>query len=1357
MTLFAAQDVQRLLTRRVSGLLPSRLILVNYWLYPVQVFHFVQGRLFLTGHNGSGKSTALTAAITMLLDGDSSPARLDPFGGTRRQLRYYLLGGPEAGFQVQGRRSYLALEFLTPEGEFETIGLGLTASEGSSNIGKWGFWLPGQVQMDGGLDLVEDGQPLTERALRERVTRWASPPVEQGTEERASGNQGPGEFASGQTEYAGLVRRRIYQASERDVQDTLDLLLTVRGSKLGREVRPAQIAELLRRSLPPVSAGVTGKLAEGIERLDRHAQRLALLDTQSEAARRVAAAAYQAALTAARYAYSRQQAAAVRAETAAAELEAARAEQADQSTALAAAQESDTALIRDQEVLRVELEAVATQVGGQEDALSATERRLTEARAALEQNRSRLRRERERGERTGARQAALRLAQQESAQALDETQRALAGRAWWNTGESLPVRAGLLNTAEVALKVYERDTERLTERQDAAAQAGQRADDARRQLEDRTARLDAVLTRTGAELTARARTLSWDGETLPGPALDAYGFALETGTEVGSAFIALREPGAALLVTAREAQGQARDRLQRLNSEQAELDARRGTLLTQTEVPPPLPAGRAQALEALQAAGLSARPLYRVIRPKAGSRKLGHLEGALLASGLLTALVVLPEQHAAALKVLRRAHLSDALLRPGPAVAASLSALLEPEEDAPDGVEALLAGLSTTLTGEPSAGFGVTGAAAGGWANGVLAGSAADLGVRYLGLAAREAERDRLLAELGGQQERLASLTELAQVRLLDLNRAVALLEVELEYLQTPPDLSHERRSAARERDDAFQILNLRAESHEAALVALNSAQQQAAGAAGVLETAFAPLYPPSTDFQSPDPQRPAGRESLEDAQADFRAASEQWSQFKGLQDALERAGAELEQLAEQLTEHAQEAGQLESERGALEATRDALQATLLALRGQHDAPDAARLRAQLNELQSRTRELERTRRELIRQLTAAQERLRFISERLPALTAAAAVAKAEQEQTEAQLLTARAAHPRLVAGPEQATDLSDPASEREVQAAGYALREEYDRSRPLLEAPESYHPHYTPAGPRFFLQGEVSTPDALFAHLNGESEAARALLTDEEARVFHDELIRELVEELDRKQREAAAWVASIRRTLEGLRFHDERLDLESRLLPPTGQPAEALARLIDGRFDPNHQPEAWWEGVRNEVRGVVRQLQARTSGQDAELSFAQALERSLDYREWLSFAFISITPTGRREITDRTFAQRSGGERSAVLYTFLFAALGARFDQLGSRVPRLIGLDEAFAGMDLANIGALYHVMSDLELSWIATSERRIDLSPALSGAATYQLIRVATSRGSSVGSLCFVWDGHTAQEGSRYGLVE
>lgn len=1334
MTLFTAQDVQGLLTRPARGLLPTRLILVNYWLYPVQVFHFVAGRLFLTGHNGSGKSTALTAAITLLLDGDSSPARLDPFGGQRRHLRYYLLGGPDAGFQERGRRSYLALEFRTPEGEYQTIGLGLSASEGSTNIGKWGFWVPGRVgtgqEEDGvSLDLVDAGQPLTERVLRERVTRLEPQ---------------PGEFASGQGEYAGVVRRRIYGAGERDFQDTLDLLLTVRGSKLGREVRPAQIAELLRRSLPPLSAGVTGKLADGIERLDRHSERLRLLDTQTEAARRVATANFHAALTAARLAWKRRHDSAARADTAQAELEATRTEAATQATLLTELAAQEAALIHDSGAVRVELEALEDAASGQENQLGNTERKLAEVRAALEQNRGRIRREREREERTRTRQGETTAARETDTAALAGLETEIAARPWWDGEDSLPARAAALDAAETAFKVYERDTERLSERQDAAARAAEQSTLARQNLEDRTAALEAVLTDTGAQLTARAETLNWAAQGLPPQATDAYGTALETTVEIADAFASIAEPGAELLAAAREDGALSRERVRALQAEQSELQDRLNRLQNQSGAEPPLPAVRARALDELRGVGIAAQPFYRLVKPLDGAADLGLLEGALLASGLLTALVVSADQHAAALDVLRRANLADALLSAGAAIKAkkdSLRAVLEPEEDAPTAVLDILGSLSLK-PGSSSAGLD----ALGHWHNGVLAGGASDEGLRFLGAAARERERERQLALLAEGLELVEDRLDSAQAELEMLETALAALESELDYLRGPRDLSGQRRTAARGRDEALNTLTLRSEAQELALAAMAEAQARAAGAGEALELAFAPLALNAD----------AGRDSLSAAQNDYRDAAAQWTQTRNLRDRLERAGADLETLAAELLEHAAELTELETERQTAEATRDALQATLLQLRAQHDAPDAAKLRARLNELRSRARELERSSQNLSRQRIAAEERGRLAAERLPGLqgaSEAAALALAEAIRT---LDERRAAHPRLAEDHPEPADLTLTVSETDRQAADYALREEYDAARPLLEAPFSYHPRFTPEGPRFSHDGQTLMPDALLSYLSEELDAARALLTEEEARVFHAELIRELVEELDRKQREAANWVAGIRATLDKLRFHDERLDLEGRPRAPAGQPAEALARSVNGRIDPSHQNEAWWSGVRDELQMVVRDLQAR-AGADSMLSFAQELERTLDYREWIDFTFLSVTPSSKKEITDRTFAQRSGGERSAVLYTFLFAALGARFDQLGPRVPRLIGLDEAFAGMDLANIGALYRVMDDLELSWIATSERRIDLSPALSGAATYQLIRVATARGSSVGSLCFVWDGQSAQEGRKYGLAD
>ncbi|WP_291426743.1 SbcC/MukB-like Walker B domain-containing protein [Deinococcus sp.] len=1326
MTLFSVEDVQSVLARPISCLTPSRLILVNYWLYPIQIFHFVQGRLFLTGHNGSGKSTALTAAITMLLDGDSSPARLDPFGGTRRQLRYYLLGGPDAGFQERGRRSYLALEFRTPEGEYQTIGLGLSATEGSANIGKWGFWLDGRVMIGGGLDLVEDGQPLTERALREKVTRW----------EGTNGSSG-GEFASGQGEYANVVRRRIYGASERDFQDTLDLLLTIRGSKLGREVRPAQIAELLRRSLPPVSAGVTAKLAEGIERLDRHAQRLQLLDTQTEAARSVAQANFTAALTRARFEAGRRAAAQGRFDAAQSELLATQSEETTLGQTLAGLQAQEQERSRVAQTLRVELDTVEAQIGGQENILGQKERELNNVRNTLEQNRARIRTEKAREERTGARRAEVYAAREADAQALNAAQNALNARNWWQDESSLEARAAALDRAEAALKVYERDTERLTERQTAAAHAGERAEAARLSLEEKTAALETVLTDTAAELLARAGALD-----VPEDALSAYRLTLETAVEPGEAWPALAELAALRLTELRGTQAEARDRVRDLQAEQADLQARTDALHAQAGAIPPLPAARALALAALARAGIAARPFYTLVKPRGsapemGAAELGGIEGGLLASGLLTALVVPEAQQAQALGILAKEGLSDALLVPAKKVKGNLAALLEPEDDAPAEVAALLAGISSDPASSSPASFNASH-----WQNGLLTGSATDQGVRYLGAAARETERQRQLALFAEGMEVVADSLDTAQGVLSGLNAQLAQLDSDVAFLRDAPELSRVRRAAARERDEARQTLSLRSEAHEAALDDLREAQTRAKGAADALATAFAPLDLPDA----------ASRASLNAAHSDHRAAQSEWRQVGTLRERLARAAQDIETLTEQLAEHAQATADLEAERHTQEAARDALAAQLVRLRSELDAPDAAKLRARLNELRQSDRELERAGRELVRGLTAAQERLRFVTERLPSLLTVAADAQAALETAVSTLQAARAAHPRL--SEEAAPDLSVSASESDVKAAEYALRDTFDRARPQLEAPESYHPHFAPAGPRFHLQGEQATPDALLAHLEVELDAARQLLTDEEAQVFHNELIRELVEELDSKQRQAQAWVKNIRRTLEDLHFHDERLDLQSRVQAAENSESGALSALIDARIDPAHQPESWWQAVRDEVRSIVHTLQARPN---PEQSFAQSLERTLDYREWLHFTFLSVTPSGRREITDRTFAQRSGGERSAVLYTFLFAALAARFDQLGPRTPRLIGLDEAFAGMDLANIGALYRIMDELALSWIATSERRIDLSPQLSAAATYQLIRVATPQGSSVGSLAYVWDGKTAHEGRKFGMEE
>ncbi|HHY15930.1 MAG TPA: hypothetical protein GX521_07635, partial [Firmicutes bacterium] len=75
----------------VQRWVPQRVGLVNYWYYDEEEFEFANGKLLLRGSNGSGKSVTMQSLIPLLLDGNKSPERLDPFGSRARQMQDYLL------------------------------------------------------------------------------------------------------------------------------------------------------------------------------------------------------------------------------------------------------------------------------------------------------------------------------------------------------------------------------------------------------------------------------------------------------------------------------------------------------------------------------------------------------------------------------------------------------------------------------------------------------------------------------------------------------------------------------------------------------------------------------------------------------------------------------------------------------------------------------------------------------------------------------------------------------------------------------------------------------------------------------------------------------------------------------------------------------------------------------------------------------------------------------------------------------------------------------------------------------------------------------------------------------------------
>ncbi len=115
----------------------NRAGLINFWYYDEEEFHFIDGKLLLRGSNGSGKSVTMQSFIPLLLDGNKSPERLDPFGSKARKIENYLLGDEDNGKDES--IGYLYIEFQKSETEnYLTIGMGFKAVRGKP-LKSWGF------------------------------------------------------------------------------------------------------------------------------------------------------------------------------------------------------------------------------------------------------------------------------------------------------------------------------------------------------------------------------------------------------------------------------------------------------------------------------------------------------------------------------------------------------------------------------------------------------------------------------------------------------------------------------------------------------------------------------------------------------------------------------------------------------------------------------------------------------------------------------------------------------------------------------------------------------------------------------------------------------------------------------------------------------------------------------------------------------------------------------------------------------------------------------------------------------------------------------------------------------------------
>lgn len=1244
---------------------PTRAGILNLWDYRREEFTFADGRLVLRGANGSGKTKALEVLFPFVLDGRLDPRRLDPFSGESRTMRQNLLWrGQEASL------GYVWMEFAAGDASV-TVGIGLRAQKATDRVDHWFFVTDRRIGRDFELVDAED-RPHARRGLVEALGADA-------VHERA-------------TDYRRAIDARLFGLGER-YEAMLDLVLTLRRPQLAKDLDPKKLSLVLADGLPPVDERILDDAAhafDDLEAVQRAVERLRAADqaldgflgayvgyVRSHARGRVDAA------RAAEGEVARRGAALAEREAAAdaAKGEVARVKAAAEALAedLAATQGTVDAL-KASEGYRAhgQIEDVALLARRAREDAGKRAKARTVAEGELER---RTKKRNDAREQLG--RATARLAQSRT-RLLDSA--ATAGIGW--TSEDGLADPDALRTL-VRGRAGARDQDRRAvlaalNAVDTARSAFGAAEQALAGAEARVREAEATLGLAEAALSSardalRAALVAWLGRlggTVEGGVGESLLGAVDTLDEPGAAPLSSRWDAATrdLRDTALQDRQAAEMDVKRLGEALLELGARRDAISAERDDAPPAFPTRTASRAARPGA-----PLWRLVRfhDHVPVEVQGGVEAALQAAGLLDAWV---DPDGAAPDA------EDAFLRPTPVDGPNLAALLAPEPDGPVPAVLVAGLLASVRLGEGS----VAVEPSGRFNLGPLAGTLRRAAPLYVGATARARRRTQRLAEIGVeiaamQAERGVSQghAERARARAAALDGARAELPDErpLHQARRARDTAAARAAAQRTACDAAQEA---ADTRRRQLVSASNGLSREAAARGA-------------------PAEAAGLDGLGRAITGFGEEGER------LVRAVQDVGGSEREAADKDGDVARQAEAVESarveEREAVERASGA-EARLEALTSAIGA-EASRVLVELAAAETRGDELRARDRELRGEIEAAiaeagaadgervraeealgrageaflgtAERLRVFAR--PELAGIVGVASDVATAALAGAATDGHVFAALTTDVDAATRGLSGAEERR-KATRTQVQNQYEELARRLGA--GWRPAQDVDDDIVLVtvaDAEGASGVAAFGErLHREREDQDAMLSAKERALFEDAMLGAVCRAIHQRVREARRLVEAMDTAMRDRRLSSGRTVSVSWVLDDDASADDKeVFRVLE--TDPTHLgPDAL-----DRLRGYFSARVRRARQADPTRSWREVLAEQLDYRRWREFR-LSLVRAGERDqrLTAQVHAGLSGGEKAAALHLPLFAAAHALFAGARPGCPRLIALDEAFAGID-------------------------------------------------------------------------
>ncbi|MGI5340563.1 TIGR02680 family protein [Streptomyces sp. CA-181903] len=1326
---------------------PLRIGLVDLFHYEEEEFHFRDGRLLLRGNNGTGKSKVLALTLPFLLDGDLTPRRVEPDGDPGKRMEWNLLLGGEHPHSE--RLGYTWIEFgrrdaTTGETHFRTLACGLKAVAGRGIARHWYAVTDQRIGRD--LSLLDATRTALGRdRLAEAVAGHGMVYDQAGTYRRAVDEA---LFGLGEQRYAALV----------------NLLIQLRQPQLSKRPNEAALSRALTEALPPMDQAVVADAAEAFRSLDEEKEELRAAAEAERAAsaflehyRRYARIASRRRARLPRTEHSRYE----RLQRDLAEAQAHRTGAEEERSAaaerLAGLEETETRLRAQDAALRAGPEMRSARE--LERAAGEADRTAEERKRADDDHRQAAGLHRRALDRLGAAENRLNAAgrradgllaraREAAGEALvvlpEEPAREAAEEAMDRRGRTLAHVEQLADLADRSADKRGVTAQRLDEAESDLAVA----EEARHGAEENAAEagqalLDAVRLHAG-----ECRELVYEDPVGVLDELQDWARHLE-GPYPARAH-ASRAHRAASERLADQAAGLTQRKAglrTRITGTEGELTA----LATGGQRGPRAPYTRDPELRE-HAEGA---PLWRLVdfRDELGDTDRAGLEAALEASGLLDAWVR-PDGTAVS------ADGHDVLLAPrtGPAPGPTLADALRPALDHGDPRAAAVTeatvtrlltaiGLGTGWDGEGNATDWV--APDGRFRVGALTGRWAKPKAEYVGEGAREeARRARMTAleaELGSLREELTvaeaeSASVAARRRALDAELSAVPDDAPLRqaYAQVSAAAETVRRDRAR-RDERAALLARAAEEAERVSEEFTSTAADVGlpfdrGALAAVRQALTGLALVLADLW------PALRERAEAAR---QAADERDEAEQAGQRAAEHA-IRAEEAAREATATAERHATLRSTVGAAVAElQRRLAETTTSLRmctdGQRRAREehteadrrASRAEGRIEQLENAITEAASARTEAI----AGLQRFAgtgLIAVALPDLAVPPA-GDGPWAATPAIAL-ARAMESELAA-----TDDSDGAWERVQRRLSEELK--------TLQDALSRHGHTASA--RMIEDGMVvdivyqgrerAVPELAEALATEVGELTR-ILSAHEREILETHLVTEvagtLQELIGAAERQVRAMNAELeeRPTSTGMKL---RLVWRASRKAPAG--------LDRARERLRQSADAWTPEDRAAVGEFLQAQIARQQTGDAAGSWLEHLTSALDYRGWHEFG-IERHQHGRWVPAT---GPASGGERVLAVSVPLFAAASSHYASAGNpHAPRLVTLDEAFAGVDDDSRAKCLGLLHAFDLDVVMTSEREWACYPQVPGIAIAQLSR--TDEVAAVLVTRWEWDGSVRMRG-------